>query len=345
MTAAVPLEHCPKCNGLMPADAPHCIRCGFDLCPNAKYEISDIPDASHASIGNAVSTQLSWGAIWALVGKERKSNRWRIFPVACLAWFAYLVFPIPMNWSDGVGLRLIAFLSLMMALPTTYLLNLIWSIGRAISAYKKSVSEGFGGAVTQSARRISWTKVFAVVLTSNVFFFTSCTGGFLASYISFERMGGQYMDQGEKPSELMVVIAAVSNPTKQGAIQFEQVQLRNIEKFKAANLTHSFLLPLGSGRDGSTTYEVHPVGEGKVLVETKFRQEMGGLLIMRYEATDRSVRPIFTNNVQWMVAMLFGLALATVLYLIGCVLRYWVAKHAGASLTANARPPDNIKVF
>jgi hypothetical protein len=327
MASTAPLEHCPKCNGLMPPEESRCIRCGFELPPQTKHEIKDSSDSSHAPIGNAASTQLSWGAIWALIGKERKSNRWRIFPVACLAWFAYLVFPIPINWSDGVGLSFIAFLSLMMALPTTYLLNLIWSIGKAIVAKKES--EGGWPAAARSARRINWTKVFAVVLTSNVFFLTSCTGGFLASYVAFEKMGGRYMDQGEKPSESMVVIAAVPNPTNQGPAQFEQVRLQNLDKFKAANPTYSFLIPLGSGKitihsEAYVTYEVQPLGEGKVLVETKYHQTMGGLVIARYEATDKSVRPIFTNDVQWMAAFFLGALLAIILNLIGGVLRYFV---------------------
>ncbi len=319
----------------MPADASRCIRCGFELPPQTKHEIKDSSDSSHAPIGNAASTQLSWGAIWALIGKERKSNRWRIFPVACLAWFAYLVFPIPINWSDGVGLTFIAFLSLMMALPTTYLLNLIWSIGKAIVAKKES--EGGWHAAARSARRINWTKVFAVVFTSNVFFLTSCIG-MVAACVYMVKMGGQYVESGVKPYDGMVVIAVVPNPAKQGTVQVVQVPLRNMEKFKAANPTHSFLLPLGSGRVQETAYEVQPVGDGKVLVETKFRQAMGGLLIMRYEATDKSVRPIFTNNVQYLVAIWFGLALAIFLYLIGGVLQYWAAKHAGAPVTPNPSP-------
>jgi hypothetical protein len=137
------------------------------------------------------------------------------------------------------------------------------------------------------------------------------------------------MDQGEEPSESMVVIAAVPNPTNQGPAQFEQARLRNLDKFKAANPTYSFLIPLGSGKikinsDAYVTYEVQPEGEGKVLVETKYHQPMHGLVIGRYEATDKSVRPIFTNDVQWMVAFFLGALLAMILYLIGGVLRYFV---------------------
>jgi hypothetical protein len=111
-----------------------------------------------------------------------------------------------------------------------------------------------------------------------------------------------------------------------------------MEKFKAANPTHSFLLPLGSGRVQETTYEVQPVGDGKVLVETKRRQEMGDLVIARYEATDKTVRPIFTKLVSYFGAFFLGLVLAIFLYIIGGVLQYWAAKHAGAPVTPNPSP-------
>jgi hypothetical protein len=191
-----------------------------------------------------------------------------------------------------------------------------------------------GNAV--STQRIRWMKICAAVLTSNLFVLTSCTGGVVASYISFEKMGGQYMDRGAKPYDGMVVIAAVPNPAKQGTVQLEQLTLRDMEKFKAANPTHSFLLPLGSGRveivdaEYSTRYDVQPVGDGKVLVETRHSGGMGGTVIARYEATDKSVRPIFTNKIDWLIALFAGLAFAMILYGIGLVLRYRAAKHAEA---------------
>jgi len=43
---------------------------------------------------------------------------------------------------------------------------------------------------------------------------------------------------------------------------------------------------------------------------------------MRYEATDKAVRPIFTNNVQWLVAVPGGIVLALVLYIVGRILRH-----------------------
>lgn len=145
-------------------------------------------------------------------------------------------------------------------------------------------------------------------------------------------MGGQYVEPGVKPYDGMVVIAAVPNPAKQGTAQFEQVMFRDVEKFKAANPEFSFLLPLGSGyirigdNENSTDYNVQPIGDGKVLVETKRHQPFGGLLIMRYEATDKSVRPIFTNNVQLMVSFILGFMFAAALYFIGIVLEYWAGK-------------------
>ena len=143
-----------------------------------------------------------------------------------------------------------------------------------------------------------------------------------------QKLGGEYLAPGMKPLDAMVVVAAVPDPARPGAVQFEPVQLRNMEKFKAANPAHTFLLPLGSGQtreknsDRSTAYDVQGVRDGTVLVETKHHQEMGGLLIMRYEATDKAVRPIFTNNVQWLVAVPGGIVLALVLYIVGRILRH-----------------------
>lgn len=179
-----------------------------------------------------------------------------------------------------------------------------------------------------NTRRIGWLKIVAAVLASNFFFLTSCTGGFIASYISLLKLGGDYMDQGATPSESMVVIAAVPDPAKQSAVPLKQVALRDLEKFQAVNPTHSFLLPLGSGRipihsEAYVTYEVQPAGDGKVLVETKYRQSMGGLVMARYEAVDKSVQPIFTNNVQWFVAFVFGFLVAIALYIVGRILRFW----------------------
>lgn len=170
------------------------------------------------------------------------------------------------------------------------------------------------------------------MLTSNVLFLSSCAGGFFTSYFALQDMGGQYMDDGAKPSESMALIAAIPDPGRQGAIQLKHVALRDLEKFRAVEPVHSFLLPPGSGKiqgrsAAFVTYEVKPAGDDRVLVETKYRQSMGGLVIARYEATNKVVRPIFTNNVQWLVALAFGLALAIVLYIVGRVLRRFAARH------------------
>jgi hypothetical protein len=279
--------------------------------------------------------------------EKRKSEGWLIFLVIYLAGLAYFAIRVP-EWFSSGGWLIIAFVWFLLACLIGSAINFIWSIWKAIVAKKES--EGGWQGAARSARRINWTKVFGVVLTSNFFFLASCTGGMVATWVSNEKMGGQYVEPGVKPYGAMVVIAAVPNPATQGAVQFEQVPLENMEKFKTANPTHSFLLPLGPGRvqkkgghratiggDGSTTYEVRPVRDGKVLVETKFHQEFGGLLIMRYDATDKSVQPIFTNNVQWFVAFLLGLVLAIFLYILGWVLRYWTTKEHHAPATADLK--------
>jgi len=177
------------------------------------------------------------------------------------------------------------------------------------------------------------------VLTSNFFFLASCTGGLGATWLLMQKVGGEYLQPGMKADDAMVVVAAVPDPAKPGAVQVQPVHVRNMEKFKAANPTHSFLLPSGSGQireensDRSTRYDVQAVRDGTVLVETKHRQEMGGLLIMRYEATDKSVRPIFTNNVQWIGAFPAGFLFAFVLYIVGRILRYRANRDSSAALT------------
>ena len=184
---------------------------------------------------------------------------------------------------------------------------------------------------TEKHESRGWCVVFVAVLTSNVFFWASCTVGFIAAYVLLEKVTGQYMDQGATPSDLMVIIATIPDPDKQGDVKLKHVPLRDMEKFKAENPAHSFLLPLGPGRipihsESSVTYKVEPAGEGKVLVETKYLLTMGGLVNGRYEATEKTVRPIFTNNVAWMVPFFIGVILASVLHLIGRVLRFLVSQ-------------------
>ena len=325
MAVAAPLVRCPKCNGLMPPDALHCIRCGFQSPPKTKQEIGDSSDVSQATISAVASTQRVSGTTSARKAEKPESKGWRAFLAAYLAWFALIAIMRPEVYSSGDEVIGTAFGGFFLAIVFRYLF--LWSRS-AWQAFRK-LKDWIAGYDARNVQRINWTRVFAVILTSNVFFFTSCTGGFIASFVSLEKMTGQYMEQGAIPSENIRIVAAIPNPNKQGDVKYEQVSLRELEKFKTANPAYSFLLPLGSGRvpihsETSVTYEVQPAGDGKVLVESRYHQTMGGLIIARYEATDKSVRRIFTNDVQWMAAFFLGALPAMVLYLVGRVLRYFV---------------------
>lgn len=320
----------------MPPDELRCIRCGFDLPSRVIHEINDSSGAKRASTGNPLSAQLNWGTIWAEQAKKREARVWRIFLVIYLAGLVYLAIKtLAAGLPDFVLAAAIAFAGILLALPIAFLGAFIWSIWMTVVTCRISKSGSLWEAVVRSTRQVSWTRVFAAVLTSNVFFLASCTGGFIASYISSQEVGGKYMDKGEKPSDSMVVIGAVPDAAKQGALELKQVTLRDIEQFKTANPVHSFLLPLGSGQiqihsEASVTYTVQPTGDGKVLVETKHHQSMGGLVVGRYEATEKSIQPKFTNNVDWIVALFLGIMIAISLYLFGLLLRYWAAKERHA---------------
>lgn len=345
MSAAAPLEHCPKCNGLMPADALHCIRCGFELPPQTNQEIRDPSGESHASIGNAVSTQVSWGTIWAQQAEKRRSRRWWIFPIVYLVWFAFLEFPIPKILSDGVGLGVIAFLSLIISLLTIFVLNLIWSSWKTVVTYKESMSGGLWESIGRSIRQLSWTRVFAAVLTSNVFFITSWTGGMVLSRLTRDIPAGRTnVELGLELNRQMSVIAVIPNADNQGMRKIVRVPLGDLERFKQGNPNYSFVLPLGKGAldgpssDMRTVYVVTTTGPAKVIVETRFHQDEY-IVLGRYEATDKEIEPLYTKTshdmVEFTIDFLLGLLLALGLGLIGCVFK-WSSKRTakGAAVSA-----------
>ncbi len=182
---------------------------------------------------------------------------------------------------------------------------------------------------------MNWTKVFAVVLTSKLFFLASCTGGMVLGQTAFDRSdgGGDYMDQGRAPNGLMSVIAVIPNAKKPGERKTVQVLLAGLEQFKQENPDYSFVPTLDKGevndpdKEMITIYTVTAAGPGKVMVETKFHHDVppapsGINVLARYEATDKEIKPLYTKSSYGLIFMIFGFALAVVLALVGYIFKW-----------------------
>jgi hypothetical protein len=331
MTAAPVLLHCPKCKGLMPADVSRCLRCGFELPPPTIHEIKDSSDASQASARNPVSTQLNWGTIWAQQVKKRHSNGWRIFLIIYLAGVVYFAIKTPMA-SSLLQLAGIAFFWFVFALPIAYVMTFIWSIWKAVVAYKESTSGALLEAAARNIRQLSWTKFFAVVLTSKLFFLASCTGGMVLGQSALDSAeGGTNIARGRPLDTRMSVIAVIPSAGHPGDRRVVQIALESLERFKQDNPNYSFVPPLGEGKlqDHSsyalTAYTVTAAGPGKVMVETRFHHDEHNVQA-KYEATDREVKPLYTKSshdmVNFMAGMFVGIPLAAMFALIGYAFKW-----------------------
>jgi hypothetical protein len=201
------------------------------------------------------------------------------------------------------------------------------------------------GADTRGPRRINWTRVFAVVLTSKLFFLASCTGGMVLVRSSFD--GNERFAHGahERPLDtLMSVIAVIPSTDKPSERKVVQVPLFGIEQFKQDHPNFSFLPPLGNGEVNNpamlahTAYTATIIGPGQVMVETKLDQNDDHVL-GRYEATDKEIKPLYTktNNdlINFIMGMFVGVPIALVLALIGYVLKRRVKRTTkGATVSA-----------
>jgi hypothetical protein len=175
-------------------------------------------------------------------------------------------------------------------------------------------------------RDLIWRRVFATLLASKLFFLASCTGGMVAGAKLHDDM---FLDSGvrEGADRRMTLVAMA--PGAGGKPVAHQVMYGELEKFRLLYPEHSFLLPPGSGRvedpaaGTSTAYTVHAAGAGRVLVETRFNQDLLDVF-GRYEATEREIRPLYSKAGSTMLfALTFGFALACVLGFTGLLLQYF----------------------
>jgi len=175
----------------------------------------------------------------------------------------------------------------------------------------------------------------AAVLSSYLFFLVSCSGTAFLAHES-RQLSGQYMAKGETPDSRVIVLASLPNPDKPGTHQIRQFMLGHLDGFKKANPQHSFLLPAGDGRFKDkaaaffTSYKVKSLGPGTVEVETEASYDtlFAPSLIARYEATERDIKPVYTNVRAPIVAFVVGFAVALVLAFAGAVLQLIVRRRA-----------------
>ena len=175
-------------------------------------------------------------------------------------------------------------------------------------------------------RKTVWGKKVVAVMCSPLFFVASCTGGTLLGAGPLESVGGREMARGERPDLRMAIVATVPDPASPGAVRVAQVALSALPLFKEKSPGFSLLPPHAEGRienpfSGAVTeYKVLPA-DGGALVETTFRQELVRVRA-RYLATRTEVKPLYTHSGSAIGALLLGLGLASVLAMIGRVMKY-----------------------
>jgi len=185
-------------------------------------------------------------------------------------------------------------------------------------------------AGTSGGEGVKWLKVGAV-LSSNLFLVTSCAGIMGASISAAKHFGGKYMARGEAPDSRMIVLASIPDAAVPGRRKLESVTLRGLPEFQSANPDYTFVIPAGEGRiDGGvlpTSYRATALGADGVLVETDtpYDDIFGLRVVGSYEATEREVRPIYTNSNTWFGNFAVGVAGAYILRMIGSILQ-WVER-------------------
>jgi hypothetical protein len=169
----------------------------------------------------------------------------------------------------------------------------------------------------------------AAVLSSYLFFLVSCSGTAFLVREPLKQLGGQYMARGETPDPRVVVVVFMPDPENPGTPQIRQFNLGYLDGFKKAYPQHSFLLPPGDGRFKGRaagffiSYKVKSLGPGTVEVETEASYDtmFASSLIARYEATERDIKPIYTNTSLPVAPLIVGFSVALVLAIIGAVMK------------------------
>jgi len=185
-------------------------------------------------------------------------------------------------------------------------------------------------AGTPAEVRMNWLKI-ATMLSSTLFFVVSCTGIELASISVRKHVGGHYMARGEAPDRNLIVIASIPIPAVPGDRKVEAVTLGLLPRFQSEHPDHSFLIPARSGEiDGNGTlisYRAIALDSGNVRVETDahYPDAFDLRVVGSYEATEREVRPIYTNATNFFENYIVGIAGACTLGLIGSILK-WVLR-------------------
>jgi hypothetical protein len=151
-----------------------------------------------------------------------------------------------------------------------------------------------------------------------------------------KQLGGQYMARGETPDPRVVALAFLPDPENPGTPQIRQFNLGYLNGFKKDHPQHSFLLPPGDGRFKDeraaffTSYRVKSLGPGTVEVETEasYDTKFASSLIARYEATERDIKPIYTNTSLPVAPLIVGFLVALGLAIVGAVMKLILRRRA-----------------
>jgi len=193
----------------------------------------------------------------------------------------------------------------------------------------------------------------AAVLSSNLFLLGSCTGITWVSLPVMKHIGGNSMARGETPSPEMMVIVSIPDLAVPGVRKLEAVRLERLAKFQSTHPDYTFVIPAGSGYDyrngTSISYRATALSAGEVRVETDARHDdpFGSDVVGVYDATEREVRPIYTNRSIGLFAGFFGVAGASLLGLIGSILKKegWIADCQGHQIRVTNSWTHGVKLY
>jgi len=178
----------------------------------------------------------------------------------------------------------------------------------------------------QALMQIGWLKVIGAVLSSNLFLGASFIGIMLASTTVMMHMGGKYMGKGEAPYPNMIVMVSIPDldSAVPGRRKLEPVTLRSLPEFQRSHPDHTFVIPAGSGHIHRISYRALALGAGEVRVETDahYDDPLWTVVVGSYEATEREVRPIYSNRTFASGGIFFGVAGACILRMIGSILQW-----------------------
>jgi hypothetical protein len=205
-------------------------------------------------------------------------------------------------------------------------------------------------------RGVNWLRVSAAVLTSNLFFFASCTAGVLISGVLKDADDyGPAITEGYPVPKLATVVATVPDNERQGQRKSVIVFVSSLDEFQKKNPEYSYLLSPGRGRventgaEMITNYVVTPLEAGKIVVKSDFHHDVppAGLDVKtRYEATDKSIRVLNAKYGSGLgEALIAGLIFATVLLLTGKAIQWRLGPDASAALVSAGKPRTGASRF